>query len=258
MDSPYFSEPLQSPRQSHFLAANFCSGTISFGRRNMHHGKTAANRVLRLMAMLAMIAGVGGGLAGCTHAPPPPVYGDLSFDDQPKMVFALAKLQIVNGYTVPEGESGHIETQLPLSLPRTMARWASDRIQTVGENAGGFTADANAASPKKLVFKIVEASMRETPLAKKEQGLRGDFTNEQAFRYDATLSAVLEVRDGLGMKVAAAEASVSRSSTIDEKATLLDKERLWYNMTKAMMADLDKVLTSNIDQYLRRYLSNEP
>lgn len=194
-------------------------------------------------ATMAILAG----LSGCANAPTAPVYGDLTFDNKPPIKLLLSNLQVVNSYELPDN-NGHIETRLPVSLSRTMARWAKDRLQPIGGQEVG--------APDTLVFNITEASMRETALPHKK-GIRADFTDEQAYRYDGDLSATLEIRDVHGVKVASAEGHVSRSATVLESATLLDKERLWYDMTKAMMVDLDQVLTDNMAQYMRRYISYE-
>ena len=202
---------------------------------------------VKLAAAVAVVSGLVGGLGGCANAPTAPVYGDLTFDDKPPIRLLLSNVQVVNSYELPDN-NGHIETRLPVSLSRSMARWAKDRLKPIGGQEVG--------SPDTLVFNITEASMRETALPHKK-GFRADFTDEQAYRYDGDLSAVLEIRDVHGVKVASAEGHVSRSATVLESASLLDKERLWYDMTKAMMADLDKVLTDNMAQYMRRYISYE-
>ncbi len=47
---------------------------------------------------------------------------------------------------------------------------------------------------------------------------------------------------------------ISRSRTLREDATINDRERMWFDLTEALMGDFNAELEKNIRQYVSGYL----
>ncbi len=95
--------------------------------------------------------------------------------------------------------------------------------------------------------------MTETRL-KVDKSFTGAFTKQQTRRYDAAVEVSLEILDDKGFRKAFANARVMRSRTLREDATINDRERMWFDLTEALMRDFNAELEKNIRQYLSGYL----
>ena len=80
------------------------------------------------------------------------------------------------------------------------------------------------------------------------------FTTEQAARYDAHAVMEVEILDERGMPRAFARGEATRSRTMPEGLTLRDRDQLLFELTEALIADLNAALEPNIEQYLGAYL----
>jgi hypothetical protein len=98
---------------------------------------------------------------------------------------------------------------------------------------------------------IIEGSVVEVPL-KKTEGVRGFFTVDQEARYDAKLSVRLDILDDRAFRVGTANAESVRSRSLSEKATLNEREQLYYDLTAELMRDIDAVLDKQIADNLGR------
>lgn len=99
-------------------------------------------------------------------------------------------------------------------------------------------------------FIIHDASVREERL-ETSGGLRGFLTDEQAWKYTANVVAEVQIlRDRDVLATATTEAY--RSRTIGEKASLNEREKVWYSLVAALMQDFDAAMAQNI----RTNLSN--
>ena len=129
---------------------------------------------------------------------------------------------------------------MPVSPDKAIERWVVDRIRTVG-NSG------------KAVITIRDASVVETTL-KRTGGIKGTLTTEQSERYDARVEVEIRATDGLGMKVAKAKTTSSRSRTIKEGATLRERHTLWYELTERGMNDFNRTFETQIRKHLATFL----
>jgi hypothetical protein len=103
------------------------------------------------------------------------------------------------------------------------------------------------------VFIIADASVVETELKKKEEGITGAFTKEPAQRYDATVEATLTVIDERGTPVRTVTVKAFRSQTVLEGITPNDREQAWYDMTKALMNDFDRQMSAEVSAHFGGY-----
>ena len=67
-----------------------------------------------------------------------------------------------------------------------------------------------------------------------------------------TVEARLEVANGSSRGIAMAHAS--RFSTIREDASINNRERLWFDLTEALVGDFDKAMEENIHKHLGKWL----
>ena len=73
-------------------------------------------------------------------------------------------------------------------------------------------------------------------------------------RYEATLSVEVELFDETGFALGRATASVNRSITVPEDASLIERETTWYGLTKRLMDDLDGQLEKTLRSAFFKYL----
>ena len=80
------------------------------------------------------------------------------------------------------------------------------------------------------------------------------FTIDQSERYDAAIEVRLSVRRPAGQPSAAITVRAERSQTVPEDITLNEREKLWFDLTEALMTDLDARLEAEIRRNLAAYL----
>lgn len=184
---------------------------------------------LRLLIVVFALAST---LAACETPPPRPTYPDIRFTGEAPIRLAVAGIDIQNEFK-PSFRSPNVEHLFPVPPSRAAENWARDRLQ-----AGGGTARAR--------FAIKDAAVVEIELKKKSEGITGAFTKEPAERYDANLEATLDILDDRGFPVRTVTVKTARSQSVLEGITPNDREQVWYDMTKGLMADFDKQMTAEI------------
>ncbi len=95
-----------------------------------------------------------------------------------------------------------------------------------------------------LRYIVREASVTETAL-ETETGVTGLLTTDQAERYEARIVVDLQILDGRRVE-ATANAEARRFITVPEGISLKERERVWYDLTKNTMQDLNKQLEETI------------
>ena len=180
---------------------------------------------------LALVATI----AACADAPaPPPKFADLHFLALPPFRLNVSQIQVETRFQ-PTFQEPNVEHEFPIPPQRAMENWAHDRLQAV-RPATGFVAR----------YTIIDASVRESDLPKQD-GLKAMFTTQQSERYDGHVSVMLQIIDpqGIAERTATAEAGATRS--VPEGITLNDRDKIWYQMTRDLMADLDRQIQKQVD-----------
>jgi len=189
-------------------------------------------RILFTLAAFALI--------GCQQAPVPDVLPPLSFANQPKIRIAATEIRVVENYVAP-ARSPNIDHMFPVSPTAAIKQWANDRLQTAG-------------STGIMEISIDDASVVEVPLPKTE-GVRGFFTDDQSERYDGKIRVTMRLFDGQrGIAAAEGDVNVIRSRSINEKASLADRERMFHSMTKEMMDQFNTQAEARLRQYFSAFL----
>ena len=191
--------------------------------------------VLRLLSPIVAILM----LAACESAPPRPNFPDIHITGAPPIRLAVGGIDIRNDYK-PSFQGPHVEHLFPIPPVHAMENWAHDRLVAAGGNA-------------RAVFIISDASVTETELKKKEEGITGALTNEPAQRYDATVEVTLSIVDERGMPVRTVNVKAFRSQTVLEGITPNDREQAWYDLTKTLMNDFDRQMSAEISAHFGGY-----
>lgn len=179
--------------------------------------------------LLVVFAGLA--LAACETPVPVQRLPEITFNHLPKIGLNAADLQVVNEFK-PSFQEPNIEHLMSTPPATVMQRWAEQRLQARGAT--------NVAK-----FTVVDAQVKASPL-KVDSGITGAFKVEQSVRYDASVAAMLEIFDDRGFRRAFASARVSRSRTLPENASLNEREKVWFELTEALMRDFDAEMEQNI------------
>jgi len=185
-------------------------------------------RALRLAFALA--AGLAL-LAGCASPPPRPAFADLRFTAEPPIRLDVAAIDLRSDYKTPF-HPPNVEHLFPVTPEHAAENWAHDRLQPAGGHG-------------RAVFILRKASAIETDLPKTE-GITSTFTTQASQRYDLALEASVQIIDEHGLALRAANVTIARSQSVLEDITPNERDQVWYDMTKAAMADFDAQMLNEI------------
>ncbi len=190
--------------------------------------------------LVAALAAVVFTLGACaTPAPPRPVYPPIAFQGQVPIRLAVREVTVESRYRAPDSRP-NVDHLFPARLLDAAQRWPKDRLVAAG---AGFRAE----------FVILDASVVAVPL-KTSSGLTALVTKDQSERYDARVAVEMRIVDDLGRVVASARAEAVRSRSVREDVTLSERDRVWYEMAKDIMSELDRQLDQTIKTVLYPYL----
>ena len=190
---------------------------------------------MRALAAFALLF-----VAACQPAPQSYTLSPVTFRSQPVIRINVAKINVVEDYISPVS-APNVEHQMSTPPAQGVKIWVSERLQAVGTSGT-------------LDVVITNASVKENKLPVK-QGVRGLFTDDQSERYDANLAVTLRLYDGENaMSRSQGDVNVSRSRTINEKASLADREKLWHDMSTEMVQSYDREAEVRLRQYFANYL----
>lgn len=180
-------------------------------------------------------------LAGCTKpAPPGAQFPDITFQQYPRISFAVGRIEIVREYAPPNNPP-NVDHLFPVPPLQMAERWARDRLVAAG-------------GPGELRYVIKRASVVETQLPR-TTGIRGAFTTDQTQRYEAVVEVEVEIRNERGYRDGLVTARAERRQSVAEDISLADRERTWFTMTEALGRDLNQELERNIQTGLVRFIA---
>ena len=179
-------------------------------------------------------------LLACESSPPPrPTFPDIRFTDEPPLRIDAAGVDIVRVFR-PSLQAPQVEHLFPVTPERAMENWALDRLQPAGTS-------------RRVRVRILDASVKEVELPR-TTGVRGAFTTDQAQRYDASAEMTVELLSDRGFPERSVSAKATRSRSVPEGITPNAREEVWYELTKALMGDLDAELERQIRANFGFYL----
>lgn len=189
---------------------------------------------LALAAMLTLF------VSACETQVERPRYAAITFAHLEPIALDVASLRIVAAYQEPETPP-NVEHEFPANPLETAKRWGQDRLNPVGQSG-------------EVVVTIEDASVVEVPLEKKS-GITGVFTEDQSERYDAVIRMTITAEDTSRGISASTSSEARRGRTVSEDLTLNEREKIWYELTEALMRDLDARLEQSVRQHLTKFLA---
>ncbi len=194
--------------------------------------------VSRLLLTLALVSGVPL-LAACETTLPSANFPVPTYDHLAPLRFNVAAIDIERAFE-PSAESPHVELLFPVRPDEAAASWARGRLVAGGQ-------------ARRLRFLVRDASVVEVEL-EQSGGLTGAFTTEQSERYEATLSVEVELLDETRNVLGRATAGVKRTITVPEDASLIEREKTWYELTRQLTDDLGAQLEKTLKSAFFKYL----
>lgn len=193
----------------------------------------------RFPALAAVFSAAIVFLAGCATEVQKPGFPQISFAHLQPISLNVARVEVENRYVSPATRP-NVEHEFPVSPAAAASNWGRDRLRAVGR-----TGTARVV--------VHRASVVEVPL-KRSTGLKGAFTRDQSERYDAIIDMMVEVRDAQGNVRVTAESTAKRSRSVSENISLNEREKIWFEMTETMMADLNTSLENQIRIHMKEWL----
>lgn len=179
-------------------------------------------------------------LGGCETQAELPNYAAITFAHRKSIRVRVGNVVARTTFVKPL-KAPNVEHDFPVDLGETAERWARDRLAAEG---GDGT----------ITYTVLDASVIETPLEKTD-GITGLVTADQSERYEGTIKVLVEAADATTGQTAETEVSVKRSVTIPEDATFNEREKVWYQLTEKLMADLDRQLEAAIRKHMSDFVS---
>ena len=170
-------------------------------------------------------------VVACQADAPAPARPELSFAHLGSIKLDVARVEVVRKYRQPTKEP-NVEHLFPVNPLAAVDRWCRERLAPAG--AAGL---ARAT--------ITQASVVEIPL-KRTSGVRGWFTTDQSEHYDGLLEVAIRVVGADGGERGSVTARAQRSRTVPEGLSVNEREQVWFEITQAMMNDLDAALEEQI------------
>jgi len=181
----------------------------------------------------------GFALSAC--APPPPVRSldTISYSERPPIRLDVREIEIQRAYQPPNA-APNVDHLFPVPPAAGAQLWAADRLKAAGPL-------------RRARFIVREAPVIEIPLAR-SGGLTGTFTIEQSERYEARLVAEIQILAEDGRVEASVTVEVTHYRTVPENLTLNERVRVWHEMTRALLDEMDRRFDATIKEALYAYL----
>ena len=121
-------------------------------------------------------------------------------------------------------------------------KWAGDHLQAAGQTGVATVI-------------IKNASVTEQNLAVKG-GIENAFTRQQGVKYTAQAEVVIEAKGQDSF--ATTDATATRSVTLPENPSPLEKQDAYYTLLTGLMKDLDQNLNTGIQSHMERFIITAP
>ena len=189
---------------------------------------------IRALATLALALPL---LAACTTPPEAPKFADITFEHRPDIEMDVGDIVVERAYQAPM-QAPNVDHLFPVQPSRALMSWGEDRLVAMGDDGVA-------------TYTVTDASAVVEDLGT-DQSLSDYFTTEQAERYTLKMAVRLSVEhpDGTG----SIRVTGQRATTVQEGASLNERERVWYEMTEKLMADMDEELEVTLREELSRYV----
>jgi len=179
-------------------------------------------------------------ITACQPAPQGFVAAPISFGARGPIRLNVAEIRITQNYQPPM-RSPNVEQDFPLPPDAAVKQWLAERLSAFGQTG-------------MMEITINDASVKEVKLPKTE-GVKGLFTDDQEARYDATIHVTFRLYTGAqGLSDASGDVVVTRSRSINEKATVDERRKMYHEMTREMMTQFNAEAEARLRQYFSRFI----
>ncbi|MGB0631832.1 MAG: hypothetical protein ACPGRZ_14170 [Alphaproteobacteria bacterium] len=178
-------------------------------------------------------------VSGCATDVQKPGFPQISFAHLQPIALNVARVEVENRYLSPAARP-NVEHEFPVSPAAVAMNWGRDRLRAAG-----------AAGVARVIVR--RASVVEVPL-KRSEGVKGLFTRDQSERYDAVIDMMAEIRDEASNVRVTVESTAKRSRSVSENISLIEREKVWFEMTEAMMSDLNTALENQIRIHMKDWI----
>jgi hypothetical protein len=161
-----------------------------------------------------------------TFEPPP-----LDFSDRQPLRFAVDRVAIDSVYR-PAGAPPYVDHALPLTPEAATRALLEQRLRAVG-------------GTDRLQAVILDASVEEETL-EPASGVRGYLTTETAVRLNGQIKVRVDRIDPSGTVLTSVSTAVARSRGIPEGVGYAERQRIGYELVRALVDDLDAGLMANL------------
>ena len=178
-------------------------------------------------------------LTGCATEVHKPGFSQISLAHLQPISLNVARIEVENRYVSPATRP-NVEHEFPVSPAAVASNCGRDRLRAVGQSG---------------VARVVvrRASVVEVPL-KRTTGVTGAFTRDQSERYDAIIDMMVELRDAAGNVRVTVESTAKRSRSVSENVSLIEREKIWFEMTETMMSDLNTALENQVRIHMKEWI----
>ena len=178
-------------------------------------------------------------LAGCATEVQKSGFPQISFAHLQPISLNVTRIEMENRYISPATRP-NVEHEFPVSPAAVASNWGRDRLRAVG-----------ASGVARVIVR--RASVVEVPL-KRTTGVTGAFTRDQSELYEAVIDMMVELRDATGNVRVTVESTAKRSRSVSENISLNDREKIWFEMTESMMADLNTALENQVRIHMKEWI----
>jgi hypothetical protein len=178
-------------------------------------------------------------LAACQTPPPVQRLPELTYGHLDRLNLDVAAIEVVSEYRSPM-KAPHVEHLFPTPPQTALERWAADRLEAAGRQ--GIA---------RFVIKDAQATATPLPI---DKGFAEAFKKKQSVRYEVSVEAFLEIVDERGFRKGFSSARARVTRTMAEDATLNQRDKVWFELTEAVMRDFNAEMEKNIRQYLGGFL----
>jgi hypothetical protein len=186
------------------------------------------------LALLALVA-----VSGCEMPPQKQAFPALTYAHKGPIVFNVGSVDVVSRYVSPM-KAPNVEYLAPVPPNQALMQWARDRLRADG-------------GPGLVRFAVTDARIVDVPLPI-EGGIRGSLTRQQSDKFVATLAAEITVLDAQGVQRGFVRANAERSRTISEGTPPAERDKVLFELTEAVMNDMDANLEQSIRLHLSRFI----
>jgi hypothetical protein len=179
-------------------------------------------------------------LVACQPAPNGFVADPIRFAARGPVRMNVGEIRIRQNYQPPM-RAPNVDHEFPVPPETALKTWVQDRLAAVGQSG-------------LMEVTIEDASVKEVKLPKTE-GVKGLFTDDQEARYDAVMHVTFRIYTGAqGMSDASGDVVVTRSRSINEKATVDERRKMFHDMTRDMMTQFNTEAEARLRQYFSRFM----